>query len=339
MNILFTSHFFYPSVGGIEIISEILSHHFNEAGHSLRLITKSKGSTSEDIRRYGFQIIRNPSKRKLLDCYHWADIVFQNNIELRLLWPNLLYRKPLVIGLQTWIRSSYGHRGLAEIFKRISLVTATRVIACSHAVRQDSFFSATVIGNPYDSEIFRLLPIKRRPRSIVFLGRLVSDKGADLLISAFASINDPSTFLTIIGDGPERSSLESLVKKLDIAYHVRFIGQLQGTILAEELNKHEIMVVPSLWKEPFGIVALEGLACGCVLLTSDGGGLSDAVGNAGLSFKRGDTEDLCAKLQFLLNNSSARSSLRDHAPMHLRSFGKIRVANRYLSILQSCVQV
>ena len=48
--------------------------------------------------------------------------------------------------------------------------------------------------------------------------------------------------------------------------------------LVNQLNQSEILVVPSLWSEPFGIVALEGLACGCALLASDAGGLPDAVG-------------------------------------------------------------
>lgn len=338
MNILITSHFFYPSIGGIEVISEILAQHFNDAGHSLILITQSNGSRTEDTKRFAFPILRNPTYRKLIQCYQWADVVFQNNIELRLLWPIFFYRKPLVIGLQTWIRSSSGHRGLVGNIKRLSLACASHVIACSHSIRVDSFYKSIVIGNPYDSDTFRILPIMRSPRSIVFLGRLVSDKGAELLISAFAALNDSTSSLTIIGDGPERLNLESLVVKFGICDNVSFVGELQGIGLATELNKHEIMVVPSLWREPFGIVALEGLACGCVVLASDGGGLADAVGNAGLLFKRGDAADLLSKLQSLLNNASLRSSLRSHALLHLRAFDRQTIANQYLSILESSVK-
>ena len=337
MKILFTSHFFFPSVGGIEVISEILSNYFSREGNTIRLITKTRGFASEDIKKYDFLVIRNPSIQKLLECYHWADVIFQNNIEIRLLWPNLFFRKPLVIGLQTWIRSSDGHRGLLESVKRMSLASASRLIACSHVIRLDSSHTAEVIGNPYDSDLFRNLSIKRRPRSIVFLGRLVSDKGADLLITSLAMLNDCTVSLTIIGDGPERAFLESLVLKLKLVHNVRFAGGLQGAYLVEELNKHEIMVVPSLWKEPFGIVALEGLACGCVLLASDGGGLSDAVGNAGLLFKRGDSADLVHNLQRLLDNPNLRSSLLAQAHSHLKAFGKECVASRYLAVLESTV--
>ena len=55
--------------------------------------------------------------------------------------------------------------------------------------------------------------------------------------------------------------------------------------MVEELNRHEIMVVPSRWNELFGVVALEGMACGCAMLVSDGGGLPDAVGYAGHNLK------------------------------------------------------
>jgi glycosyltransferase involved in cell wall biosynthesis len=102
----------------------------------------------------------------------------------------------------------------------------------------------------------------------------------------------------------------------------------------QALNQHEIMVVPSRWREPFGLVALEGLACGCVVLASDGGGLPDAVGSAGLLFRRGEQADLQAQLGRLLSDSSLREQLRARGTGHLRAFQQEVVCNRYLSILE-----
>ena len=56
------------------------------------------------------------------------------------------------------------------------------------------------------------------------------------------------------------------------------------------------MVIPSRWREPFGAVAPHGLVYDCLVLASDGGWLPDAVGSAGLLFRRGDQADLAAKL-------------------------------------------
>jgi glycosyltransferase involved in cell wall biosynthesis len=192
-----------------------------------------------------------------------------------------------------------------------------------------------VIGNPYNSQLFRILPEIRRERAIVFLGRLVSDKGVDLLLQAFAQLRPPGWRLTIIGDGPERCPLERLANELGIRASVDSLGALQGEALVRELNRHELMVIPSRWREPFGVVALEGLACGCVGLASDGGGLPDAVGSAGLLFRRGDLADLTRRLRELIDNDDLRAHLRQQAPVHLARFQETNVCSKYLELVES----
>ncbi|MCT0226814.1 glycosyltransferase family 4 protein [Synechococcus sp. CS-1331] len=338
MNILMTSYSFFPDIGGIETIAELLADDFCDAGHSVILITKTKGDRSLDSLRFPFEVIRNPSILKLLKCYKWANVVFQNNIELRQAWPNLIFRKPIVISLHTWLLNIKGKRGLEEIIKHFALSAATKVIAVSNSIRIDSYSDALVIGNPYDNDLFRNYLSPRRPFSIVFLGRLVSDKGADLLLRSFAELDLPLARLTIIGSGPERQSLEQLARELDIDDSVLFVGPLQGSALVDLLNQNEVMVIPSIWREPFGIVALEGLACGCVPLVSDGGGLVDAVGQAGLSFKRGDIHDLTDKLRLLLSDQELRSNLRAKSAAHLSIFEKHKVSRQYLDVLNLCLR-
>jgi glycosyltransferase involved in cell wall biosynthesis len=334
LKILFTSNRFHPDIGGIESVSDILTQSFVSAGHSLRLVTQTPGDLHEDLRLFPFPVLRRPSSRELLASYRWSDAVFQNNLELRQLWPLLLCRRPLLIALHTWNRSTTGQRALLHRFKRLVLHAANSVVAVSDAIRADSFPSATVIGNPYSSQLFRVLPEIYRERSIVFLGRLVSDKGIEMLLQAFAQLRPTGWRLTIIGDGPERGELELLATELDISDSVKFSGSLQGETLVHELNRHELMVVPSRWREPFGVVALEGLASGCVVLASDGGGLPDAVGSAGLLFRRGDLADLTRRLRELIDNGDLRAHLRHQAPSHLVRFEKANVCSQYLSLVE-----
>ncbi|MGB5135683.1 MAG: glycosyltransferase family 4 protein [Prochlorococcaceae cyanobacterium] len=338
MNILFTSNRFYPDIGGIESISGILAHHFVKAGHSLRLVTQSAGSADEDCATYPFPIVRRPRVAELLACYRWADVVFQNNIEIRALWPQLLVRRPLMIALHTWLRSAAGRRRAVDRFKQLLLGTANRVVSVSQAIRDDSFPGSTVIGNPYRSTMFCRVPGIEREKSIVYLGRLVSDKGVDLLLRSFADLRPPEWRLSIIGSGPERDALERLAVELRISPSVHFLGALQGDALVRELNRHELMVIPSRWREPFGVVALEGLACGCVLLASDGGGLPDAVGPAGLLFRRGDPADLTRQLHLLLHDGELRARLRSQAPAHLARFEEDQVCSHYLELLEGMVR-
>lgn len=335
MNILVTSHFFSPSVGGIEYITELLADYFSRSGHNVLLLTQTSVSNILDDDKYVFKVIRNPSLKALWRSYLWSDIVFQNNIQLRCLWPLFFIRRPLVIGLQTWIRTTSGRRGFVQLLKQMVLHLSDHVIACSNAIRNDSFKSATVIGNPYNNTIFYDQNEIKEKNSIVFLGRLVSDKGIDLLLEACALLTSSSYNLTIIGSGPEEPFLRQITKQLKIVDSVTFVGSVQGDDLAKVLNRHEIMVVPSRWREPFGIVALEGMACGCVVIAASGGGLIDAVGEAGIIFERDNPRDLSEKLCHLLNSPDRQEILRNKAKCQLPKFSSDFICNKYLDILNN----
>ena len=333
MNILLTSNRFQPDVGGIETITDILATYFAKSGNNVRVLTQTPRNGSDE-RQHLFQVVRRPSKRELLINYYWADVVLQNNLEVKQLWPLFLIRRPLVVGLQTWIRTSTGERKFLQKLKLLALRASNEVIACSEAIKDDCISRASVIGNPYNSDLFKNKTSINRGQTIGFVGRLVSDKGADMLIKAFAKIKPKDWSLSVIGDGPEKESLERLSVELGIDKQVSFTGILKEQALVDALNRHEILVVPSCWPEPFGIVALEGLACGCVVLASDGGGLPDAVGPAGMLFRRGDQYDLESQLKYLIENPSKRQYLREYAYEHLKQFEQDVVCDRYLSILK-----
>jgi glycosyltransferase involved in cell wall biosynthesis len=321
-------------MGGIEVNSEILAGYFLSQGHEVRLVTQSTGGAD---RHFPYRVFRSPPPRELIALHRWADVVYQNNIELGTLWPGLFVRRPTVISVRTWIRGNDDGVRWIHRFKKWTLRRVDAVIAISEAIRRDSFAGAVVIGNPYRSGLFRVLPDVARENSVAFLGRFVSDKGAELLIRGFPEKTcqyvglTPSAGLTLIGAGPEEPALRRLAA--DLGVDARFAGALQGEDLVRELNRHEILAVPSLWEEPFGNVALEGMACGCVVLGSNGGGLPDAIGPAGLLFERGNATDLAEKLRRLLSDTDLRNSLRAQAPAHLENHREEVVAARYLEIL------
>lgn len=330
MKILFTSHRFYPDLGGIEVNSGILASYFVEQGHVVHLVTQT---ANEGPDSFAFRVTRCPSAGELIALYRWADVVYQNNIELGALWPRLFIRKPTVISVRTWIRANDSRVRWVDRLKKWTLTKADAVIAISEAIRSDSFENAVVIGNPYRSSLFRVRPEIRRENSVAFLGRFVSDKGADLLIRAFAQIKGESSGLTLVGSGPEEQELRRLADSLGV--YVRFTGALQGEELVRELNRHKILAVPSRWAEPFGNVALEGLACGCIVVGSDTGGLPDAIGQAGLTFRSGECQDLTLKLGALLTDELFAKGFRSKARAHLLKHRAEFVANKYLEVLQS----
>ena len=339
MRILLLSHKFYPNIGGIESISEMLAVEFIEAGHQVRVVTWSLDETKK---KFSFQVVRKPNVYELIKQYLWADVVFENNPCLRLIWPNFIISKPRIIGLQTWIARVDGQISIIDRLKRQNLIISKQVIACSESIRKKNWKNAIVIGNPYKLTQFEVKSEVRRIFDFVFLGRLVSDKGADILIKAFADLNngipcERQYTLSIIGDGEEKQKLIKMVSELKMDKKVHFTGSLIGEELVKKLNEHKYIVVPSVWEEPFGIVALEGMACGCLPIVSDGGGLPDAVGKAGVTFRSGDVDNLVTVIRNLINNPLYESDLRNKSAEHLTVHSSTVVARKYLDIIESVV--
>lgn len=328
MKILLGSHHFFPSTGGIETASNLLAREFVALGHEVRVITQTEGNGA-----FPFPVIRQPGVLKLLRQVRWCAVFLQNNISLRTLWPLLFVRRPLFIAHQTWIANSDGSDGWRQRLKRFVLRHATS-LAISRAIAEPLPTPSIQVGNPYDDEVFKDLPTGSRSRELIFVGRLVSDKGADLLLEAMSML-EAKPQLTIAGDGPERARLEKQAFDLGLQARVDFIGSQTSEQLAKVLREHQILVVPSRWQEPFGIVALEGIACGCVVVGSAEGGLAEAIGPCGVTFPNGDARSLANILARLLSDPAECDALRRKAEPHLERFKPRQVAQAYLEAMEA----
>lgn len=114
------------------------------------------------------------------------------------------------------------------------------------------------------------------PVQLCFLGRLVSWKGVDILLTAFARLPDTCAELNIVGDGSERRSLEALAERLGISQRVRFHGFVPQRECASLLEKMTFLVLPSLY-ECGGAVVLEAMAKGLPVIASNWGGPADYI--------------------------------------------------------------
>src|SRR6266550_397460 len=332
MKILFSSYAYAPGIGGIETVSALLGREFVAASHEVILITETPAPA---LSRESFEVVRNPSLARLWELLRWGDVVIQNNISLRHPIPALLLGKPVLVVHQTWIRNIAGGIGWNDRIKR-ALLPRVRNVAVSQAIANDLNIGAEVIGNPYDDCIFKLIPHLARDRELLFVGRLVSDKGVDVLLRALGILRQQnvSACLTIIGRGPEETTLRALVCELGLDQAVTFVGEKVGPELAELMNRHQVIVIPSRWPEPFGIVALEGIACGCIVVGSEQGGLSETIGNCGMTFPNGDSQELADRLRTLLSDSQMREKFWAAAPTHLERFRAQTVARRDLALLR-----
>jgi len=113
----------------------------------------------------------------------------------------------------------------------------------------------------------------------VYLGRLAREKGIDVLLRAFASLvaHVPAARLRIVGAGPLEAALRAEAGRLGLGSVVEFVGQASREQVDAELESAWALVAPSLWAEPFGIVALEALARRVPVIATKGGGFEETV--------------------------------------------------------------
>ena len=81
------------------------------------------------------------------------------------------------------------------------------------------------------------------------------------------------------------------------------------------------------------MVALEGMACGCIPIVSDGGGLPEAVGNAGIIFKSGDADELTLAMLNIIENEAMQQQLRNAATVHLKYHRSEEVSKRFIQLV------
>lgn len=155
-------------------------------------------------------------------------------------------------------------------------------------------------------------------------GRLVPEKGFDLLITAVAQLKG-SWRLHIAGSGPEKPRLLAQIKQLGLTDQVFIDGAIPSTQMPGYLQQLDVLVLPSRsrpnWQEQFGRILVEAMACEVAVIGSDSGEIPHVVGNAGLIFPEDNVEALTIALQTLLNDPPLRHKLGQA--------GRQRVLNHY----------
>lgn len=166
-----------------------------------------------------------------------------------------------------------------------------------------------------DPEI--VYPRPREPRMadqfiVGYVGRLLFDKGLGVLIDAIASL-PPLYRLRLVGSGPDREALEQLAASKGVAQRVDFAGAVSSQEIPQAFAEMDVMALPSLtrknWKEQFGRVLIEAMACDTPVIGSDSGEIPNVIGNAGLVTPEGDAKALAAAIAHLGSDPALRADL------------------------------
>ncbi len=317
MRVLVSTYDFAPQIGGLETACLTLCNGFAERGHEVTVTTMMPATPEEDA-HYPFQVVRRPSLLQQARLVRTHDVLWQHCVSMRMAGL-FTSRTPKIFAHHVPPQKYSG-------FKRLICKTGINVYV-SEMMREAIGLPGVLILNSYDEDTFRSIPGVLRDLDFAFVGRLVREKGADVFINALARLGDRRFAATIVGIGPEEEALKAQVEAAGLADRVTFAGMVRGDALARLLNRHQVLVVPSRWEEPFGLVALEGAACGCVVVGTRSGGLIDAVGSCGPIVPKEDPEALAASLKRLEDDADYRAGFRSHAAAHLQRFTRKRLMN------------
>ena len=221
-------------------------------------------------------------------------------------------------------------------FGRYTLFQAKKIIALSRNIKSHLMLMGAneskveVIPNGINTESYsphqkNLLETRWgiAPPVILFVGRLVEEKGVEYLLQAFSKVvtEIPEAKLVIVGKGPKEKELESLTKKLGL-HNVFFLGAAENRLMPNIYVGCDVLVLPSI-REPFGNVVIEAMAAGKPVIGSYVGGMKDTVvhGVTGYHVQPRNSQQISKYLIKLLKDESLRKRLGENA--------RIRVLKHY----------
>ena len=233
-----------------------------------------------------------------------------------------------------------------SIFERINYRLAAAAVAGNHeaadVMRRKGYHGKLDVIPQFgvDPDFYRAQPDPKSDVPVIgFVGRLVPEKGVADLIAAFARMHTRAR-LQIVGNGTERNRLEMQASSLGVRDRVIFRGAIAAASMPGTYNEFEVLVVPSRtqpnWKEQFGRVIVEAMACEVPVVGSDSGEIPNVIGKTGVIFPEGDIDGLARQLDDLLNDHERRSLLGKRARDRvLREFTQARIAQRFYDVYRS----
>jgi glycosyltransferase involved in cell wall biosynthesis len=360
MKLLIYSHYFAPSIGGVETIVLGLARGLAGVRHpngapefEVTLVTQTPAGGCDDA-AWPFRVVRQAGFLELSRFIRACDVLHIAGPAFAPLLLARLFGKKVVVeqhGFQTicpngqllietaggtpcpghFMAGRHGEclRCNASLgwlgARKLWLMTFVRRFLCARV-------SANIAPTKWLGDLLRLpktvaiphglaqIAALPRPEAlparpvITFLGRLVSTKGVRVLFEAASELRrrNRSFELLIVGDGPERASLEKLARGLGLNGDVRFAGRLPAHQLNGALADSFAVAIPSLGGEVFGLVVAENMMRALPVVVSDLGAFAEVVGDAGLVFKTGDAADLAAKISQLLDDPKLAATLAEH---------------------------
>lgn len=229
-----------------------------------------------------------------------------------------------------------------SVLKSLDVLTAVSSAASEYVETLDSK-KPIIVPNGIDLAKYKLPKgNKRATKTILYIGRLEKRKGVKYLLRAFRELtkNDKDVKLIIAGDGPDRSKLEAYVKDKNIP-RVEFLGFVDDKAKLKLLAEATIFCSPALYGESFGIVLLEAMAMGAVVVAGDNPGYKAVMAERGKIsiINPKDTASFVRRLELLLHDESMRELWQKWAQDHVKQFDYPLVAKQYEKLYNQALEL
>lgn len=233
---------------------------------------------------------------------------------------------------------SYSRREAAKVLRRASLIVCVSEFLAERVRQQlPVALRQWVVAVPNGADCAQFTPARTAASSaasdpaeglrVGFVGRMVPEKGADVLLRAAKLLDDPALEITVVGSTgfDERAELTAFERELrEVALSLRspvtFRPFTDRFGLPELLQAQDVLAVPSRWPEPWGLTVSEGQAAGLVVLASDIGGIPEAISDSSHLVPADDAEALAQQLRRFLDDpqllAEHRRAARAHAEAH-----------------------
>lgn len=251
----------------------------------------------------------------------------------------------------------YAHNQLFRTYSRREsrrvLARVGRIVCVSNYLAEDTArllptelrSRLRVVHNGVDTAHFSRARVPRDGHlRVTFLGRVVPDKGVHVLLEAVRLLGRRDIEVTVAGRpgfdaGAPLSAYEQRLRRLaaQLRPRTRFASFVPRHLLPELLATTDVLVVPSMWPEPFGLTALEGMAAGAAVVTSRIGGLPEAVGRGGILVPPGDAHALADVLSALAENDSTLRGMQYAARVRAAEMSWASVHSRLIAALEDAI--
>ena len=278
--------------GGLAAMARLTAKAFAAKGFYVEVLTRIDDGlfACPNVR-----IVKCPSPWQNLKSIIGADYVICEGAIFHLCWPLLFVsKKSMVVRHGVRLPSTF-IRNAMEYWLSLNCKWA----AVSEFVARKELIKSVVVPNAYDPSIFQVINAGKRENDLIFVGSLTEEKGVFVLLAALKKLLYKGVRinrLTMVGCGCDYDKIKESEPTLrGLGCSLVLTGNVNSYEVARLLNSHKVLVAPSMnirWEEAFGLVALEGLACGCKVIVSNSGGLPEALGGCGLVSKCGDVDDL-----------------------------------------------